>query len=144
MTPNQPDPPYSLADDIVEEERGVDAVAAEFLDVRRDGVEDGGCGRRGREAEGDAELAVEVAAPEGHVVAVGQAVAALGDALAEGAEDAGLADAGIADENDGLVAGHGVAELETCVERRARALFVSTWWPVALSGIPCPPETLRG
>ena len=63
---------------LVEEEDGVDAVAAEVLHVRRDRVEDGGGRRRRRETEGDAELAVEIAPAEGDVMAVGEAEAGLG------------------------------------------------------------------
>ena len=83
---------------LVEEEDGVDALAAELLDVGGDGVEDGGRGGRRREAEGEAELAVEVAAAEGGVVAVGEAEALLGEAVAQRAQHAGLADAGLAGE----------------------------------------------
>ena len=73
-------------------------VAAELLDVGADGVEDGGGGAAGDEAEGEAELAVEVAPAERGVVAVGETEAVLGQAMAQGAQHAGLADAGLADE----------------------------------------------
>ncbi len=63
----------------------------------RDGVEDGGRGRRRGEPQGDAELAIEVAAAEGDVVAVGQAEAGVREAMPQGAQHAGLADAGLAD-----------------------------------------------
>jgi hypothetical protein len=76
---------------LVDEEDRVDALAAEVLDVGGDGVEDAGGGGLGVEAEGEAELAVEVAAAERGVVAVGESVAGLGEALAERAQDAGLA-----------------------------------------------------
>jgi hypothetical protein len=84
---------------VVEEEDGMDPLAGELLDVGRHGVEEvaGGGGRR--EAEREAELAVEVAAAEGGVVRVGQAVAGGGDAVAERAQDTGLADAGFTDEH---------------------------------------------
>ena len=68
---------------LVEEEDGVDALLAELTDVLVDRVEDRG--RRGAraQAEREAELPVEVASPEGGVVAVGQAEAGLGQAMAE-------------------------------------------------------------
>ena len=83
---------------LVEQEDGVEVVAAEVLDVGADREEERGGGRRGREAEREAELAVEVAAAERGVVAVGQAEAGLGQALAQRAQHAGLADAGLAGE----------------------------------------------
>jgi len=82
----------------VEEEDGMDALARELFDVGRHGVEKVAGGGSGREAEGEAELAVEVAATEGGVVRVGQAIAGRGDAVAQRAQDTGLADAGFADE----------------------------------------------
>jgi hypothetical protein len=63
---------------LVDEEDGVDPVLPEILDVRRDRVEDRGGGRLRREAEGEAELPVEVAAPERRVVAVREPVPGLG------------------------------------------------------------------
>ena len=51
-----------------EEEDRMDSLAGELLDVGRHGVEEVAGGGDGREAEGEAELAVEVAAPEGGVV----------------------------------------------------------------------------
>ena len=52
-----------------------------------------------------AELAVEVAAAEGGVVAVGEPITGFGQPVAHGAQDAGLADALLSDEDgdfDGL------------------------------------------
>src|SRR3954462_2257854 len=63
----------------VEEEDRVDALARQLLDVRRHGVEEVAGGGRGREAECEAELAVEVATAESGVVRVGQSVAGGGD-----------------------------------------------------------------
>jgi len=48
----------------VEEEDGMRTFAAEVLNVGGDGVEDGGGGGRRRQPEGEAELAVEVAATQ--------------------------------------------------------------------------------
>jgi hypothetical protein len=96
---------------LVEEEDGVDAVAAEVLHVRGDRVEDGGGGGRRREAKGDAELAVEVAPTERDVMTVGEAETGLGQARAQRAEDAGLADAGISGEEDAGALLDGVAKL---------------------------------
>src|SRR5262245_61944243 len=62
----------------VEEKDGMDALLGALLDVARDGVEEAARGGRRRQAEGDAKLAVEVAAAEGGVVAVGQAEAGRG------------------------------------------------------------------
>ena len=83
---------------LVEEEDGVDAVLAELLDVGADGVEDGRRGGGGGEAQGEAELAVEVALAERRVVAVGEAEFGGGQAVAHGAQDARLAEARFADE----------------------------------------------
>jgi len=87
----------------VEEEDGVGALGGEHLDVGGDGVKDAGGGGGGSEAEGEAELAIEVAAPEGGVVTVGEAkaVCGLGEAVAQGAEEAGFSDAGLATQEDG-------------------------------------------
>jgi hypothetical protein len=61
---------------LVEEEDGVDALLREVLDVRGDGVEDGSGRRVRREAEREAELAVEVAPAQRRVVAAGERRAA--------------------------------------------------------------------
>src|SRR3954463_9792767 len=82
----------------VEEEDRVDALARQLLDVRRHGGEEVAGGGRGREAECEAELAVEVATTERGVVRVGQSVAGGGDTVTQRAQDTGLADAGFADE----------------------------------------------
>jgi hypothetical protein len=61
---------------------GVHLVGAQFFDVRADREED----RRGRgarrETEGEADVAVEVAPTERHVVAAGQSEAVLRQATA--------------------------------------------------------------
>jgi hypothetical protein len=85
----------------VEEEHGVGALFGEILDVSRDGVKDRGGGRRGRQSERDAELAIKVTPSEGGIVAIGQSEAGAREALSEGAEHARLADAGLANEEDG-------------------------------------------
>ena len=84
---------------LVEEEDGVEALAAEIFDVGADGEEDGRGGGGRREAEGEAELAIEVAAAERGVMAVGETEAGLRQAMAEGAQHARLADAGLAGED---------------------------------------------
>jgi hypothetical protein len=86
---------------LVEEEDGVHAVAAEVLDVAGHREEDGGGAGGGGQAQGETELAVEVAAPEGGVVAVREAEAGRRESVAKRAQDAGLADAGLAGERDG-------------------------------------------
>jgi hypothetical protein len=122
----------------VEEEDGMDALAGELLDVRGHGVEKVAGGGGGRQPEGEAELAVEVAAAERGVVRVGQAVAGSGDAVTDRAQDAGLADAGFADEHHrgplgerveetighGLL-GAGQPEGERLVEKVVR--IIKTW-----------------
>jgi hypothetical protein len=66
----------------VDEQHGVDVVAAELSDMRADGVEygSGGCGRC--QSEREANVSVEVAATERGVVAVRQPKAVFGQAMA--------------------------------------------------------------
>ena len=96
---------------LVEEEDGVHLVAPEFLHVGLDGEEQ--VGRRGRrvQAERVAEVAVEVAAPEGGVAAVGEPKAGLGEVTAKGAQDARLADAGLAEQEHALPLGEGLLDV---------------------------------
>jgi transposase InsO family protein len=75
----------------VEEEHGMDALGDAVLDVSAERVEQAARRRRGREPDGVAELAVEVAAAERGVVAVGQAEADRGELVAQRAQHAGLA-----------------------------------------------------
>ena len=70
---------------LIEEKDGMDAILSEILHVGGDGVEDASGGNRRRQTEGDAKLAIEVAATEGDVVSVGKAECGLGQALAKGA-----------------------------------------------------------
>lgn len=67
--------------------------------MRGDGAEDGGPGRLRRKAERETHAPVEVAAAERCVVAAGQALAFLAEAVVQRAKDARLADAGLADED---------------------------------------------
>lgn len=105
---------------LVEEEDGVDAGLCELMNLRGDRVEDGRGGGLGGEAEGDAQLPIEIAAAEGGVVAVGEAEALPGEALAQSAQDAGLADAGLAREEHGVTGFDGVDEVgdERLLRRR--------------------------
>ena len=96
---------------LVEQEDRVDAVASEVLDVGADGVEDGRRGGGRGQAEGLAELAVEVAAAEGGVVAVGQPVAGLGQAMTHGPHHARLTGTGLTDEEHLGVFLYGLAHL---------------------------------
>lgn len=57
---------------LIEQEDRVLPRFPSIRDVHAHGVEEGYGGGRGRQAQGGAELAVEVAAPEGGVVAVGE------------------------------------------------------------------------
>ncbi len=68
---------------LVDEEHGVHTLAAEVGDVGADRVEDRGRGGLGREPKRKAHVAVEVASTERDVVAVGQAKAGLGEAMAQ-------------------------------------------------------------
>src|SRR5580658_1158746 len=81
---------------LIEDEDGVDAVLAQVLDLGGDGVEQRGGGTAGGQAQGDGELAIEVAAPQGDVGAVGEAKLLGGQRGAHGAQQAGLARAGLA------------------------------------------------
>src|ERR1700760_3789676 len=87
---------------LVEQERGMDALGGAVCDVAAELVEQAAGGDRGgRQAECETELAIEVAAAEGGIVAIGETEAGGGDAMPERAQDAGLADAGLTDEDDG-------------------------------------------
>ena len=85
-------------------------VAAELLDVATDRVEDRGRGRLRREPERQAQLAIEVAAPERRVVGVRQPKARVGQSMTQRPQRARLAHAGLADEQDVLVRVHGLDE----------------------------------
>ena len=81
---------------LVEEEDRVNTLAAKIFDMGGDGEKESrSCGGR-REPQGEAELAIEIAAAEGGVVAVGQAKAGLRQPVAQGTQDAGFASTGIA------------------------------------------------
>lgn len=95
---------------LVEQEDGVALLGGELLDVARDLVEDGGGGLR-VEAEGEADVPVEVASAERGVVAVGQAEAGLGEAASQGPQHARFADAGLAGEEHRLARGERLDEL---------------------------------
>jgi hypothetical protein len=84
---------------LVDEQHRVDLFGAELFDVGADREEDGR--RRGarREAEGETDVAVEVAPAERDVVAVGQTKAVLRQPVTQGAQDAGLAYTGLAREH---------------------------------------------
>lgn len=84
----------------VEEEHGVHALGGALLDVLTERVEQASHGGDGREPDGVAELAIEVASPERGIAAVGQAEAGRRNAMAERAQNTGLADAGLANEHD--------------------------------------------
>jgi hypothetical protein len=73
---------------------GVETGGGELLDVARDGEEDGRRGGLGRQAQGQAQLAVEVAPAQGCIVSVGEAEALGGQTLAQRAQHAGFTDAG--------------------------------------------------
>ena len=105
---------------LVEEKDRVDAFLGQVLDHGRHGVEDRGRGRRRRQAQRDAELAIEVAAAERRVVAIGQAEAGVRDAMAEGPQDAGLADAGLTDEKHGAALAERVEQQSTTDLLRGR------------------------
>ncbi len=90
---------------------GWSLVAPKLLDVGLDGEEE--VGRRGGrvQAERVAEVAVEVAASEGGVAAVGESEAGLGEVASQGAQDAGLADAGLAEQEHALALGEGLLDI---------------------------------
>jgi putative transposase len=77
---------------LIEEEDREDALLGQVLDVSRDGVEDRGSGGVRGEAQGEAELAVEVPAAECGVVAIGQPKAGFREPGAQCSEDTRLAD----------------------------------------------------
>jgi hypothetical protein len=77
----------------------VDALGGAFFGVPAERVEQAACSRRGRDAQGVTELAVEVTTAEGRVVVVGQPEAGGGDPVAKHAQDARLAHARFADDH---------------------------------------------
>src|SRR5690606_7662741 len=95
---------------LVEEKDRVDALARKLLDVVVQGPDAGG-GGLDRQPQREAELAVEVAAAEGGVVAVGEAKAGLGQLGAQRAQGAGLADAGLADDDGVVTVGEGLDQV---------------------------------
>jgi hypothetical protein len=92
---------------LVEGKHGMDELLGALLDVTRDGVEEASGGGVRREAEGDAELAIEVAKTERGVMAVGQAEPAAG---MRWRRRAGLADARLSDEDERGALGQSVEE----------------------------------
>jgi hypothetical protein len=83
----------------VDQEDGEEALLGKLLDMVGDGEEDVARSAAVRDGEGRAEVAIEVAAPEGNVVAVGHAHALGSDRVAEGTQDACLADTGLAGDH---------------------------------------------
>lgn len=82
---------------LIEQKDGMDMLTGEFLDMVGQGPQDSGRGGLHRQAQGQAQLAVEVAATQCGVVAV-QSEAGLGQSHAKGPEHAGLANAGLPDD----------------------------------------------
>jgi len=93
-------------------------LCCKVLDVGRDGVEEARGGGLGVEAEGDAQLSVEVSAAERRVVAVGELAVGVLDATPQGSEETRLSDAGLAAEEGRGAGSHG--GLEVVDERRLR------------------------
>src|SRR5262249_61393342 len=86
---------------LVNQKHRMDALFGAFLDMARDGIEQGTCSGRGRQAERDAELAIEVTPAECGVVVVGQPEACGRNAMAQRAQDTRLTDARLTDDDDG-------------------------------------------
>ena len=86
-----------------DEEDREDALTGQSLDVPSDGEEDITRGGAVGDAEGEAEVAVEIASSEGDVVAVGEADGMALEGVADGAGHAGLAGAGLTGD-DGVLA----------------------------------------
>src|SRR5436190_11544708 len=84
---------------LVDEKDGEEAFFREFLDVVTHGEEHVAGGVAARDGEGAAKMAVEVAATESDVVAVGHADGLGGHGVTEGTQDAGLADARLAGDD---------------------------------------------
>jgi hypothetical protein len=96
---------------LVEEEDRVNTLAAKIFDVGGDGEKESRSGGGRREPQGEAKLAVEIAAAEGGVVAVGEAETGLRQPVAQGTQDAGFASTRIAGEDDGSALVEGLAQL---------------------------------
>ncbi len=92
---------------LVEEEDRMELVSPQLVDVGLDGQKEVGGGGGGLQAEGVAEIAVEVATPESGITAVGQSEAGLGEPMTKRAQDAGFPDTGLAQEQDAVPLGQG-------------------------------------
>jgi hypothetical protein len=95
----------------VEEEDGMEAIAAQLFDVLTDGIKDCRGGGRGAQAERDTELAIEIATAERRVMTISQAIIRGRQTATQCSEDAGFPDAGITDEKDGGALREGVEKL---------------------------------
>jgi hypothetical protein len=105
---------------LVYEQHGERALTSEIFDVFAEGVEYVACGSAVRNVEGVADVAVEVAAAEGDVVAVGQPERLIGaERVAQGAQDACFADAGLSGDDSVFALVHAGNEL---VDEAALAL----------------------
>jgi hypothetical protein len=96
---------------LVDEEDGADALFGEVLDVGANGEEEISRGGGLREAEGEAEMAIEVSASDGRILAVDESEVGGSEGVAEGAQDAGLSDAGLAGEQRAGAGVHGFGEV---------------------------------
>src|SRR5688572_7886284 len=72
---------------LVEEKDGVDSLLGQVLDERGNGIENTRSRGRGLQAQGEAELTVEVATTQRGIVAVGEAKTGRGDAVTQRAQD---------------------------------------------------------
>src|ERR1700729_1196262 len=96
---------------LVDEEDGTDALFGEVLDVGADGEEEIAGGGGLRQPEGEAEMAIEVSASDGRILAVDEPEVGGSEGVAQGAQDAGLADARLAGEQSAGASVHGVGEV---------------------------------
>jgi hypothetical protein len=96
---------------LIDEEDGAYALLGEILNVCADGEEEISGGGRLREAEGEAEMAIEVSSPDGRILAIDESEVGGGEGVAEGAEHARLADTWLAGEQSAGARMHGFGEV---------------------------------
>jgi hypothetical protein len=96
---------------LVDQEDGADALLGKVLDVSTDGEEEISGGGGLREAEGEAEMSIEVSPADGGILAIDESEVGGSEGVTEGAENASLAHPGLAGEQRAGAGVHGLGEV---------------------------------